>query len=126
MHYVHQEGQQVFKYAVRRMSELAVELLARNGLTSRDLALVVPHQANLRIIRAMQERLGVDDSKVHREYRAVREHHGGDDSAGVDGCAGAETVAQGGSGVVDLCRRGVYDRRNTDALGLLGFYLEGR
>jgi len=64
MHYVHQEGQQVFKYAVRRMSDLAVELLERNGLTSRDLALVVPHQANLRIIRAMQERLGVDDSKV--------------------------------------------------------------
>jgi len=64
MHYVHQEGQQVFKYAVRRMSELAVELLERNGLSSRDLTLVVPHQANLRIIRAMQERLGVDDSKV--------------------------------------------------------------
>jgi len=64
MHYVHQAGAQVFKYAVRRMSELAVKLLERNGLTSRDLALVVPHQANLRIIRAMQERLGVDDSKV--------------------------------------------------------------
>ena len=64
MHFVHQEGQQVFKYAVRRMSELACQLLERNGLTSRDLALVVPHQANLRIIRAMQERLGVDDSKV--------------------------------------------------------------
>src|ERR1700723_882916 len=64
MHYVHQEGQQVFKYAVRRMSELACQILERNGLTSRDLALVVPHQANLRIIRAMQERLGVDDSKI--------------------------------------------------------------
>src|SRR5580692_1650280 len=64
MHFVHQEGQQVFKYAVRRMSELAVEILERNGLTSEDLALVVPHQANLRIIRAMQERLGVPDSKV--------------------------------------------------------------
>jgi 3-oxoacyl-[acyl-carrier-protein] synthase III len=64
MHYVHQEGQQVFKYAVRRMSELACHILERNGFTSRDLALVVPHQANLRIIRAMQERLGVDDSKV--------------------------------------------------------------
>jgi 3-oxoacyl-[acyl-carrier-protein] synthase III len=64
MHYVHQEGAQVFKYAVRRMSELAVEILERNGLTSRDLALVVPHQANLRIIRAMQDRLGVDDSKI--------------------------------------------------------------
>jgi len=64
MHYVHQEGQSVFKYAVRRMSDLAAQLLARNGLTGRDLALVVPHQANLRIIRAMQERIGVDDSKV--------------------------------------------------------------
>lgn len=64
MHYVHQEGQQVFKYAVRRMSELACQILERNGLSSRDLALVVPHQANMRIIRAMQERLGVDDSKI--------------------------------------------------------------
>jgi 3-oxoacyl-[acyl-carrier-protein] synthase III len=64
MHYVHQEGQQVFKYAVRRMSELSCQLLERNGFSSRDLALVVPHQANLRIIRAMQERLGLDDSKV--------------------------------------------------------------
>jgi 3-oxoacyl-[acyl-carrier-protein] synthase-3 len=64
MHYVHQEGAQVFKYAVRRMSELACQILERNGLTSHDLALVIPHQANLRIIRAMQERLGVDDSKV--------------------------------------------------------------
>jgi len=64
MHVVHQEGSQVFKYAVRRMAELAVDLLERNGFNSDDLALVVPHQANLRIIRAMQERLGVDDSKV--------------------------------------------------------------
>lgn len=64
MHYVHQEGQQVFKYAVRRMSELACHILERNGFSSRDLALVVPHQANLRIIRAMQERLGIEDSKV--------------------------------------------------------------
>jgi 3-oxoacyl-[acyl-carrier-protein] synthase III len=64
MHVVHQEGSQVFKYAVRRMSELAGGLLERNGFTSDDLALVVPHQANLRIIRAMQQRLGVDDSKV--------------------------------------------------------------
>jgi 3-oxoacyl-[acyl-carrier-protein] synthase III len=64
MHVVHQDGSQVFKYAVRRMAELATCLLERNGFTSNDLALVVPHQANLRIIRAMQERLGIDDSKV--------------------------------------------------------------
>jgi 3-oxoacyl-[acyl-carrier-protein] synthase-3 len=64
MHFVHQEGSQVFKYAVRRMAELACSLLERNGFTTRDLKLVVPHQANLRIIRAMQERLGVEDSKI--------------------------------------------------------------
>jgi 3-oxoacyl-[acyl-carrier-protein] synthase-3 len=64
MHYIHQEGAQVFKYAVRRMAELACQMLERNGFTSKDLALVIPHQANLRIIRAMQERLGVEDSKV--------------------------------------------------------------
>ncbi len=64
MHVVHQEGSQVFKYAVRRMAELGTCLLERNGFTTKDLALVVPHQANLRIIRAMQERLGLDDSKV--------------------------------------------------------------
>ncbi|MHB8753468.1 MAG: beta-ketoacyl-ACP synthase III [Candidatus Acidiferrales bacterium] len=64
MHYVHQEGQQVFKYAVRRMCEVSSTLLERNGFSNRDLALLVPHQANLRIIRATQERLGIEDSKV--------------------------------------------------------------
>jgi 3-oxoacyl-[acyl-carrier-protein] synthase-3 len=46
------------------MAEVAVNLLERNGFRSNDLALVVPHQANLRIIRAMQERLGLADEKV--------------------------------------------------------------
>jgi 3-oxoacyl-[acyl-carrier-protein] synthase-3 len=64
MHVVHQEGSQVFKYAARRMAEMATKLLERNGFNKDDLALLVPHQANLRIIRAAQERLGVDDSKV--------------------------------------------------------------
>ncbi|PYU24205.1 MAG: 3-oxoacyl-ACP synthase [Acidobacteria bacterium] len=64
MHYVHQDGKQVFKYAVRRMAEIACGLLERNGYSHKDVALIVPHQANLRIIRAMQERLGLDDSKV--------------------------------------------------------------
>jgi 3-oxoacyl-[acyl-carrier-protein] synthase-3 len=64
MHFVHQEGSQVFKYAARRMAEMSLRLLERNGFTKDDLALLVPHQANLRIIRAAQERLGVDDRKV--------------------------------------------------------------
>jgi 3-oxoacyl-[acyl-carrier-protein] synthase III len=89
MHYVHQEGAQVFKYAVRRMSEHAVNMLERNGLTSNDLALVVPHQANLRIIRAMQERLGVDDSKV-----MVNIDHFGNTTAGTIPLGLMEAVEQ--------------------------------
>src|SRR5271167_613889 len=64
MHVVHQDGSQVFKYAVRRMAEVSTTLLERNGYTHDDLKLLVPHQANLRIIRATQERLGVEDSKI--------------------------------------------------------------
>jgi 3-oxoacyl-[acyl-carrier-protein] synthase-3 len=89
MHYVHQEGAQVFKYAVRRMSEQAVTILERNGLTSKDLALVVPHQANLRIIRGMQERLGVDDSKV-----MVNIDHYGNTTAGTIPLGLMEAVEQ--------------------------------
>lgn len=64
MHYVHQDGPQVFKYAIRRMCEVSTNLLERNGFSGDDLALVVPHQANLRIIQGMQERLGLPDSKI--------------------------------------------------------------
>ncbi len=64
MHYVHQEGQQVFKYAVRKMFDMCDELLRRNGLTIDDLALLIPHQANRRIIDATAERLGLPAEKV--------------------------------------------------------------
>jgi 3-oxoacyl-[acyl-carrier-protein] synthase-3 len=64
MHYVHQDGRQVFKYAVRRMTEVPELLLRRNGFEPSQLDLLVPHQANQRIIKATAERLGLDDSKV--------------------------------------------------------------
>ena len=64
MHFVHQDGRQVFKYAVRRMAEVAELLLQRNGFTDKDLRLLVAHQANERIIRATQERLGLTDEQV--------------------------------------------------------------
>ena len=99
------------------MSELACQILERNGFTSKDLALVVPHQANLRIIRAMQERLGVDDSKVMVNIDRYRKHHRRDDSAGIDGRGGAEALAQGRSGAADRRGRGLHDRRCADALG---------
>jgi len=64
MHYVHQEGAQVFKYAVLKMYEVCTGLLARNGLTPADLDLLIPHQANRRIIQATADRLGLPMEKV--------------------------------------------------------------
>jgi len=64
LHYVHQDGSQVFKYAVRKMHESCDELLRRNGLSVQDLALLVPHQANRRIITAAAERLGLPPEKL--------------------------------------------------------------
>ena len=64
LHYVHQEGAQVFKYAVLKMHEVCTTLLARNGLNASDLDLLVPHQANRRIIHATAERLGLPMEKV--------------------------------------------------------------
>jgi 3-oxoacyl-[acyl-carrier-protein] synthase-3 len=63
-HFVHQDGQQVFKFAVRRMHEVCRELLTRNGLTPNDVAVMIPHQANRRIITACADRLGIDCNKV--------------------------------------------------------------
>lgn len=64
LHFVHQEGQQVFKFAVRRMYEVAANLLERTGKSTADLKLLVPHQANMRIINATAERLGLKPEQV--------------------------------------------------------------
>jgi len=64
LHYVKQQGQQVFKYAVRKMYESSRDLLARNNFTGKDVDVFIPHQANMRIINAAAERLGIDCSKV--------------------------------------------------------------
>ena len=64
MHYIKQDGQTVFKFAVRRTEEIALRLLERNGLTPADLDLFVSHQANRRIIQAAAEKIGVDPAKV--------------------------------------------------------------
>ncbi len=64
MHYVHQDGQQVFKFAVRKQTELCMKLLQRNGLTGADIDVFVPHQANLRIINATADRLGLRKESV--------------------------------------------------------------
>jgi 3-oxoacyl-[acyl-carrier-protein] synthase-3 len=64
MHYVYQDGKSVFKSAVIGMAEVSVEILERNHLTGEDIAWLVPHQANLRIIDATAERMGIDRSKI--------------------------------------------------------------
>jgi 3-oxoacyl-[acyl-carrier-protein] synthase III len=63
-HYAYQEGQTVFKFAVKGMADVSAELLERNQLTGDDIAWLVPHQANLRIIDATANRMGLDKEKV--------------------------------------------------------------
>lgn len=63
-HYVHQEGQTVFKFAVTNMADVAYEIMERNNLTADDIAWLVPHQANKRIIDATRQRMGLDEKKV--------------------------------------------------------------
>jgi 3-oxoacyl-[acyl-carrier-protein] synthase-3 len=64
MHFVKQDGQQVFKYAVRKMYENSRDLLAQHGLTGKDIKVLVAHQANRRIITAAAERLGLNCDQV--------------------------------------------------------------
>jgi 3-oxoacyl-[acyl-carrier-protein] synthase-3 len=63
-HFVYQEGQTVFKFAVSNMADVAVEIMEKNGLTSDDIAWLVPHQANLRIIDATGRRMGLTPAKI--------------------------------------------------------------
>lgn len=64
LHYVFQEGKTVFKFAVTNMADVSAEIMEKNHLSANDVAWLVPHQANLRIIDATAERMGLDKSKV--------------------------------------------------------------
>ena len=64
MHFVHQDGQAVFKYAVRKMGEACEKVLARNGVSAADIDCFIPHQANQRIINATAERVGLKPESV--------------------------------------------------------------
>jgi 3-oxoacyl-[acyl-carrier-protein] synthase-3 len=63
-HYVYQEGKTVFKFAVKNMADVAGQVMKRNGLTAHDVTWLVPHQANLRIIEATREYVGLPVEKV--------------------------------------------------------------
>jgi 3-oxoacyl-[acyl-carrier-protein] synthase-3 len=64
MHYIYQDGKPVFKAAVKGMADVSAEIMQRNNLKGEDIAWLVPHQANLRIIDATADRMGLDRSKV--------------------------------------------------------------
>jgi 3-oxoacyl-[acyl-carrier-protein] synthase-3 len=64
MHYVHQDGKNVFKYAVRGMADVSHEILIKNSIDPKDIKLYIPHQANLRIIQAAVDRMNLDPSRV--------------------------------------------------------------
>lgn len=64
MHYVYQEGQVVFKHAVSKMADVSLEIMERNHMTGDDVAWLVPHQANVRIIEAVGRRMGISEDKV--------------------------------------------------------------
>lgn len=63
-HYIYQEGRHVFKHAVSKMADVAVEVMERNNITAETLDWLVPHQANMRIIEGTAQRIGIDKSKV--------------------------------------------------------------
>lgn len=63
-HFVYQEGQSVYKFAVTNMAEVSAEIMERNGLTAAEVAWLVPHQANKRIIDATAQRMGIGEDKV--------------------------------------------------------------
>ena len=63
-HYAHQDGKTVFKFAVTNMADVSAKIMENNDLKSEDVAWLVPHQANKRIIDATARRMGVDDDKV--------------------------------------------------------------
>ncbi len=82
MHYAYQEGQAVFKFAVTGMADVAYELMQRNNLDANDIAWLVPHQANKRIIDATARRMGLPDEKVMMNI----EHYGNTTAATIPLC----------------------------------------
>jgi 3-oxoacyl-[acyl-carrier-protein] synthase-3 len=69
LHYIKQQGQHVFKYAVRKFADNSEAILKRNGMSGDELDLFVAHQANIRIIEAAQQRLGLPEAKVIKNIR---------------------------------------------------------
>lgn len=90
LHYVKQDGQKVFKYAVTRMGDAAEEVLKATGLTGKDVKLLIPHQANRRIITAVAERIGMCDDQL-----VINIHKYGNTTAATIPLAAQEAIDEG-------------------------------
>jgi 3-oxoacyl-[acyl-carrier-protein] synthase-3 len=90
LHYVHQDGQQVFKYAVRKMYEVCRNLLEKNGIRPEEVAVMIPHQANRRIIQATADRLGLRPEQVILNIERY-----GNTTAGTIPLATRDAIAEG-------------------------------
>jgi 3-oxoacyl-[acyl-carrier-protein] synthase-3 len=90
LHYVHQDGAQVFKYAVRKMFETSRDLLERHNVKPEDISILIPHQANRRIIAAAAERLGVPCETV-----VINIERYGNTTGGTIPLATRDAIAQG-------------------------------
>ena len=74
-HFAFQEGSTVFKFAVKNMADVAAQVMERNNLTADDVAYLVPHQANKRIIDATANRMGVSEDKVMLNIAELWQYH---------------------------------------------------
>ncbi len=89
-HFIHQDGQTVYKFAVRKMAEATTKVLERNGIEGKDLGCFIPHQANKRIITSTADRLGMSEDRV-----IINIEKYGNTSAGTIPLAMATAVEQG-------------------------------
>ena len=110
-------GQAVYKFAVRKMLEATTKVLERNGVTGADLGCFIPHQANMRIITATADRLGMDRGARHYQYREVRQHLGRDDSSGHGDGHRRRQAEEGRPGAAGRGGRGIHGGRGAAAVG---------
>ena len=119
MHYIHQDGQQVFKYAVKKMAEMTERVLQKNGLTGADVDCFIAHQANKRIILATAERLKMPLEKVVINIERYGNTTAGTIPLAMQTAVNEGKLKEGKSGVAGCGWRGLHVRRDAVTLGIL-------
>ncbi len=125
MHAIKQQGQHVFKYAVRKFADQSEKILLRNDLTGTDVDLFVAHQANIRIIEAAQHRMGLPEWKVVKNI----DRYGNTTAATIPLALGTaldeERLEDGRPGAPRRGRRGLHRRLGAASLVRCALDLEG-